>query len=133
LFNVELNVVRNKGFELVCTEPQYRIAVKHFILRFTHQESLDETISYFTPSLDLKKVKKCIIDTESEWGFEFAEESFNEIYVYLALSIYRRQIDSSQEILLSDEELRMLQTYNEYSFAEAILKMRHDAEAKKQS
>ena len=122
LFNVELNVVRNKGFELVCTEPQYRIAVKHFILRFTHQESLDETIHYFTPSLDLKKVKKCIIDTESEWGFEFAEESFNEIYVYLALSIYRRQIDSSQEILLSDEELRMLQTYNEYSFAEAILK-----------
>ncbi|MBR5289655.1 MAG: PTS sugar transporter subunit IIA [Erysipelotrichaceae bacterium] len=122
LFNVDLNVVRNKGFELICTESQYRIAVKHFILRFTHQESLDEIISYFTPSLDLRKVKKCIIDTESEWGFEFAEESFNEIYVYLALSIYRRQIDSSQEILLSDEELRMLQTYNEYSFAEAILK-----------
>lgn len=122
LFDVELNVIRNKGFELVCSESQYRIAVKHFILRFTHQETLDEIIQYFTPSLNLDGVKRCIIDTETEWGFEFAEESFNEIYVYLALSIYRRQLDVQNEIRLSDDELRMLQTYNEYSFAEAILK-----------
>lgn len=122
LFNVELNVVRNKGFELICTESQYRIAVKHFILRFTHQETLDEIVQYFTPSLDLEQVKRCIIDTENEWGFEFAEESFNEIYVYLALSIYRRQLDTGNGIILLDDELRMLQTYNEYSFAEAILK-----------
>lgn len=122
LFDVELNVIRNKGFELVCSESQYRIAVKHFILRFTHQETLDEIIQYFTPNLNLENVKRCIIDTESEWGFEFAEESFNEIYVYLALSIYRRQLDSLNEIRLTEDELRMLQTYNEYSFAEAILK-----------
>lgn len=126
LFDVTLNVVRNKGFELEYTESQYRIAVKHFILRFNHNESLDEVIQIFTPGLNLELVKKCIVETEKEWGFEFAEESFNEVYVYLALSIYRREVNAQNEIVLAENVLRMLQTYNEYSFAEAILKKAAD-------
>lgn len=122
LFNIDLNIVRNKGFELVCNESQYRIAIKHFILRFSHNESLDDTIHYFMTNLDLKQVKNCIINTENEWGFEFAEESFNEIYCYLAMSIYRRNLNANNEVFLAEDELRMLQTYNEYSFAEAIMK-----------
>jgi len=122
LFDIELAAIRNKGFELVGTESQYRIAIKHFILRFVHDESLEETIHYFMPNLNLNGIRKCIMDTENEWGFEFAEESFNEIYIYLALSVYRRTQDVENEVYIASDELRTLQTYNEFSFAEAILK-----------
>lgn len=123
LFDIKLNIIRNKGFELQFKESQYRIAIKHFILRFSHEEeSLDDTINHFMPNLNLDGVRKCIINTETEWGFEFVEESFAEILVYLSLSIYRRKLDPKNEIDITENELRMLQTYNEYSFAEAIMK-----------
>lgn len=122
LFDIELKIVRRKGIELNYKESQYRIAIKHFILRFEHAESLDEIIHIFMPNLNLEKVKKSIIHAESEWGFEFAEESFNEIYVYLALSVYRQSIGKENQVEILDNDLRMLQTYNEYSFAESIMK-----------
>ncbi len=122
LFDIELLVIRNKGFEIKSNESQYRIAIKHFLLRFKHEQSLDETMNYFMPNLNLDEVRGFIINTENEWGFEFAEDSFNEIFVYLALSIYRRTLDSDLIVYLAEDELRMLQTYNEYSFAEAIMK-----------
>lgn len=122
LFDIELNIVRNKGFELKCNESQYRIALKHFLLKLPSEESLYERIKYFTPGLDLQKVKKCVLNTEKEWGIEFAEESFNEIYVFLCMSISRTKINDKYHVEIPINELRTLQSYNEYSFAEAILK-----------
>ena len=82
LFDIELKVIRNKGFELKCNESQYRIAIKHFILHFNHQEEIDDTINFFMPNINTRAVRECIIQTENEWGCSFAEESFNEVLIY---------------------------------------------------
>lgn len=122
LFDIQLKIIRNKGFELKCNESQYRIALKHFLLKLISDESIDERLKYFMHGLDLEKVKKCILVTEKEWGIEFAEESFNEIYAFLCMSITRPNVNEKFHVEIPINELRMLQAYNEYSFAEAILK-----------
>lgn len=44
LFNIELNVVRNKGLELAYNEVSYRLALKHFILKFDTETNVEESI-----------------------------------------------------------------------------------------
>lgn len=122
LFSIELNIVRNKGLELSCTEVSYRIALKHFILQFEVDASIDDTILYFMPGLNLKAIRKEIIEAEREWSFEFAEESFNEMLIYVSLAIYQNQQNYRKKLTISNEELEMLQRYNEYSFADTIFK-----------
>lgn len=122
LFDIQLKIIRNKGFELICNESQYRIALKHFILKLESEDTIDNRIQIFMPGLNLERAKKCIINTEKEWGIGFAEESFNEIYAFLCMSISRPIISEMNHIEIPINELRTLQTYNEYSFAEAILK-----------
>ncbi len=100
----------------------FRIALKHFILKFDIDTNVDDTILYFMPGLNLKAIRKVIIETEREWSFEFAEESFNEILVYVSLAIYQNQQKCRKKLTISDEELEMLQRYNEYSFADTIFK-----------
>ena len=121
LFDIELKVIRNKGFELKCNESQYRIAIKHFILHFNHQEEIDDTINYFMPNINTRAVRECIIQTENEWGCSFAEESFNEVLIYMCLSIYRQYLDRSNVVFLSNEELRILESYNETSFTVSMV------------
>lgn len=122
LFDIKVKTVRNKGFDLKCNESQYRIALKHFLLKLKSDESIDDRLKYFFPWLDLEKIKKFILLTEKEWGIEFAEESFNEIYAFLCMSITRPNMDDRFQVEIPENELRMLQSYNEYSFAEAIIK-----------
>ena len=122
LFNIELNVVRNKGLELAYNEVSYRLALKHFILKFDTETNVEESILFFMPGLDLDAIRRGIMETEKEWSFEFAEESFNEVLVYASLAIYQNQQKNGRKLKFSDEELEMLQKYNEYSFAEAIFK-----------
>lgn len=122
LFNIELNVVRNKGLELAYNEVSYRLALKHFILKFDTETNVEESILFFMPGLDLDAIRRGIMETEKEWSFEFAEESFNEVLVYASLAIYQNQQENGRKLKFSDEELEMLQKYNEYSFAEAIFK-----------
>ncbi|MEG1463090.1 MAG: helix-turn-helix domain-containing protein, partial [Anaerorhabdus sp.] len=109
LFDIQLKIIRNKGFELKCNESQYRIALKHFLLKLISDESIDERLKYFMPGLDLEKVKKCILVTEKEWGIEFAEESFNEIYAFLCMSITRPNVNEKFHVEIPINELRMLQ------------------------
>lgn len=121
MFNIELEIVRNKGIVIRYTEVAYRLAIKHFIMKFlVYEQTVEESINYFMPNINLDVIKKTIIDTEKEWNFEFAEESFNEIMIYVAASLYRNSINKRLEI--ERKELEDLKSYNEYSFADAIFK-----------
>lgn len=122
MFNIDLNIVRNKGLELHYNEISYRLALKNYIVKFDTELSIDEKILFFMPGLDLDAIKKDIINTETEWGFEFAEESFNEILIYVCLAIYQNQHIRNGKLKPSAEEFAMLQQYNEYNFATAIFK-----------
>lgn len=122
LYCIELKIVRNKGFELTYNEGSYRLALKDFVLKLDAIDRLDENILYFMPGLQLESIRKSLIATEKEWGFSLAEDSFNEILIYLCISIYECMRDEAQNLTFSQDEIRMLSQYREYQLAEALFK-----------
>jgi transcriptional antiterminator len=122
LFNIQLDVVRNKGIHLEYSEVSYRLAIKHFIMRFNPEENPEQALLHFAPGLDLNYLRKQIIETEKEWNFELADESFTEVLIYLSLAVYREQKQVVKPIDIAKEEKSRLMEYNEFAFADAIFK-----------
>lgn len=122
LYGIELKIVRNKGFKPIYNEPSYRLAMKDFLLNLDVMEKLDDNLLYFMPGLQLEPIRKSLLATEKEWGFALAEDSFNEILIYLCVSIYECMRSEEQELKFSQEEIRMLSQYREFQLAEALFK-----------
>lgn len=121
-YHIELKTVRNKGFIISCSESSYRLALKDYITTMDNTDLLDQTILYFMPGLNLESIKKCIITTEKEWGFSLAENSFNEIYVYLCIAIYRSLKNERSNLSFTEKEISLLSQYNEYHLSESLYK-----------
>lgn len=121
-YRIELKIVRNKGFILDCDESSYRLALKDYITTMDNSDSLDKTILYFMPGLNLESIKKSIISTEKEWQFSLAENSFNEIYVYLCIAIYNCLKNNEKKLSFTETEISMLSQYNEYHLSEWLYK-----------
>lgn len=122
MFSIELNIVRNKGLELTCNEISYRLALKNFIIKMENTKDIDSSILYFMPGLKISLIRKSIIHTEKEWGFNLADESFNEILIYACMSVYENMINKGRTLYFSKNELKQLSQYNEYSLAEKVFK-----------
>lgn len=88
LFQINLNIIRNKGLELECNEVSYRLALKNFILNMENSSDVNASILYFMPGLNLSLIRKSIIQAEREWGFNLVDESFNEILIYSCLTVF---------------------------------------------
>lgn len=122
LYGIDLRIVRNKGFELNYNSGSYRLAIKDFVLKINTIETLDDNILYFMPGLQLDIIRKSLITTEKEWGFALAEDSFNEILVYLCITIYECSKPGMQQLYFSSEDIHMLSQYREYQLAESLFK-----------
>ncbi|NDL67854.1 BglG family transcription antiterminator [Anaerotalea alkaliphila] len=119
-YGIGVNSIRNKGLQLETTEFNYRIAVKDFILGRAKTNDLTKALQDFFPGLDVESLRDILIKTENQWRLEFVECSFKEIWVYLCLSIYRKNSRLKMELESMPEEAEMLQKYNEYAFAKSI-------------
>lgn len=122
IFSINLNIVRNKGLELECTEVSYRLALKNFIMKMENTADIDASILYFMPGLNLNLIRKSIILTEKEWGFNLADESFNEILIYSCISVFECMQNKKKSLHFSKSELKMLSQYSEYHLAEKVFK-----------
>lgn len=120
MFNIKLDVVRNKGLELSCTEDSYRLGLKNFILNLDDYHTVEESIQFFMPGLNIGMIKKLIIDTEKEWGFSLVEESFNEILIYSCISIIEISRGEKASLNISQKELNVLSHYSEFYLAEKL-------------
>ena len=127
MYNIDLQVIRNRGISLSGPDYSFRLAIRDYILRFSPSEELSEVISSFLPGLDQETIRRIIIDTEKEWSFEFAEESFNEIFILLCMTVSNSLLGRNEDLGLSDQEISMLEQYNEYNFASALSKKLSDA------
>lgn len=120
MFDIELNVIRNKGIELKYTESSYRLAMRNFITKLDDTTSVKEGISYFMPGLQVDIIENAIMETEKEWGFHLVDESFNEILVYSSISVYESSRNIQRELNISKKELDVLSQYSEYHLAEKV-------------
>ena len=122
IFSIDLNIIRNKGLELECSEVSYRLALKNFIMKMENTSDIDASILYFMPGLNLNLIRKSIISTEKEWGFNLADESFNEILIYSCMSVFECMQDKRKSLQISKSELKTLSQYSEYRLAEMVFK-----------
>ncbi|HCW73113.1 MAG TPA: hypothetical protein DHM90_04170 [Clostridiaceae bacterium] len=118
-YNINMESVRNTGIVLQYKEISYRIALKDFILNEPHGMNVDDLISYYFPGLDIQGVKDIILDVENEWNLKMGDKLFNELLIYLCILIIRAD-QSKGQIAFDQEEKRVLQKYNEYSFGNSI-------------
>lgn len=121
-YSINLNIVRNKGLELECSEVSYRLALKNFILKMDNSTDIDSSILNFMPGLNLCLIRKSLLSTEKEWGFKLADESFNEILIYSCIAIFEVMQNHKKQLYFSKSEMKLLSQYSEYHLAEKVFK-----------
>lgn len=122
MFDIKLNVIRNKGIELEYSETSYRLALKNYITKLDETHSIYEGITYFMPGLQVDIIKDAILEVEKEWGFNLVDESFDEILVYTSIAVYENVTNKIKNLNISKKEFEVLSQYSEYHLAEKIYK-----------
>ena len=122
MFDIKLNVIRNKGTELEYSETSYRLALKNYITKLDETHSIYEGITYFMPGLQVDIIKDAILEVEKEWGFNLVDESFDEILVYTSIAVYENVTNKIKNLNISKKEFEVLSQYSEYHLAEKIYK-----------
>ena len=64
------------------------------------------------------------METENEWNYKFTDDSFYEILIYCCLACQRK--DFSIPIHIQQEDMEILERYNEYPFTVAIFQKLHE-------
>lgn len=120
-YNIRIINERSKGISLLCSESEYRIAVKEFLVNRsdTHRE-LNGCIKDFFSNVNLDAVRKSILDTEKDWNYNFTDESFYEILILLSLAYQRRSFAAPTTI--SYQDIGFIEKYDEYAFTTAIFR-----------
>lgn len=123
-YNIRIVNERTHGFYLSYQENEYRMALKDYICSEKSIEKIREKIRYFFSNVDVYLIEKCIVETENEWNYKFTDESFYEILVYCCLACQRK--DFSIPLRIKQEDVEILEQYNEYPFTVAIFQKLHD-------
>ena len=123
-FHISIINERNRGCYLRYEETNFRIAMKNFIMDNGKIEDIKKQINYFFSSIDIELIKKSIIETENEWNYRFTDNSFYEILIYCCLAYQRKDLQVPEKI--AEEDLEILERYNEYPFTVAIFKKLHE-------
>lgn len=119
-YNIKIVNERNRGFYLLCKENEYRVGFKNFLIDKKNKEGIDNLLNHFFTNINVFLIRKSIIETEEEWNYRFTDESFYEILIYCCLAYQRKNTNMS--LIYSNEEIELLQRYNEYPFTVAIFK-----------
>lgn len=123
-FHITAHSVRNRGIEIKCSETEYRMAVREFVLNLSMQNDPIRSLSYLYPHLNVRLIRDCIADVENEWHFGFTDNSFSEILTQVCIATFENIIgDHSLKLDLNADDLEQ---YNEYNFAEKIYQKVND-------
>lgn len=123
-YHIRIINERTHGFYLEYQENEYRMALKDYICSGTSVDKIRKKINYFFSNVDVGLIEKCIVETEDEWNYKFTDESFYEILVYCCLACQRK--DFSIPLRIQQEDVEILERYNEYPFTVAIFQKLHE-------
>ncbi|OCN05821.1 hypothetical protein A4S06_07210 [Erysipelotrichaceae bacterium MTC7] len=116
-YNIELKNTRNDGLIIIFTESNYRNALRNVIVRNPQKIAIERNIMDILPGVRLEKVKRIMLDCESQWKIEFSDDSFYEILVYFCIAISRCNRGTFK---MNKVNTKTLEKYHEYSFTKAI-------------
>lgn len=108
--------VRSKGVGLAGDEYGFRIAIRDYMMKMM-PEVMEALLGTFAPGVDAARIRRIIVEAESAWRIELADDSFKMVWIMTCLSMARRNTAGRASYLTKEENI---QNYNEYSFAESI-------------
>lgn len=108
--------VRSKGVGLTGDEYGFRIAIRDYMMKMM-PEVMEALLGTFAPGVDAARIRRIIVEAESAWRIELADDSFKMVWIMTCLSMARRNTAGRASYLTKEENI---QNYNEYSFAESI-------------
>lgn len=108
--------VRSKGVGLAGDEYGFRIAIRDYMMEMM-PEVMEALLGTFAPGVDAARIRRIIVEAESAWRIELADNSFKMVWIMTCLSMARRNTAGRASYLTKEENI---QNYNEYSFAESI-------------
>lgn len=120
VFNISLQIKKNLGLQIICSEDDYRRAVKEFVQMDREQRSAEDNLNFFFPKLNVELMKNTLLKYEKDWNFNFTEASFTEILVYLCIATYENiSKECTGQHFTKEKEL---QKYTEYQFAKKLFR-----------
>lgn len=116
LWNIDIISDRRQGYRLSYEEKDYRNALISFFLHSVEEDKREEALNCFFYGTDLSGIRNGIVKAEHEWHLHFSNQVFTEVLICLAVAMKR----PGHPVILRQEDIRVLENYNEYLFAAAI-------------
>ena len=115
-WNISVLNDRRSGYLLQYEENDFRAALATFLLEQVDDAHRDHVLNEYFYGVDLTGLKHIIVRLEHEWHLHFSNQVFTKMLIFLALAISRQDTP----VHLRQEDVRLLEHYNEYLFAKAI-------------
>lgn len=117
-YHVRMISNRNLGLTLAFEEVDYRLAVRNFISKYA-AANYQEELTFICPGIDVTVITEIILQSERKWNFEFAEDSFQDVAIYISLALHRNAFQSMP--VFKQHDIEQLQEHTEYEFAKYVL------------
>lgn len=107
---------RRSGYLLQYEENDFRSALATFFLENIKDQDREKVLNRYFYGIDLSGLKHMIVRLEHEWHLHFSNQVFTQMLIFLALAISRKDTP----VHIRQEDVKLLEHYNEYLFAKAI-------------
>lgn len=125
-FGITLQSVRKKGLVMKGSEENYRQALKEFIVTVDSDEKPKEDLQYFLPGLNIDSVEKILREVEKEWNFNFTDNSYSNILVYISVALYENLQGQKLLSLKYGDVEKNVAMCTEYRFSKALYQRLND-------
>lgn len=115
-WNITVLNDRRSGYLLQYEENDFRSALASFFLENIKDDEREKVMERYFYGIDLSALKRIIVRLEHEWHLHFSNQVFTQMLVFVALAISR----SDTPVHVRQEDVKLLEHYNEYLFAKAI-------------
>lgn len=122
-WNIEILSDRRTGIRLDYEEKDYRNALIAFFLYSVEEERRETMMTRFFAGIDLRAIRHVIARAEHEWHLHFSNQVFDKVLICLALAVQRKNCP----LVLRQEDIQVLENYNEYLFARALCSQTQEA------
>jgi transcriptional antiterminator/mannitol/fructose-specific phosphotransferase system IIA component (Ntr-type) len=125
-FDISLMCVRKKGLVMKGSEENYRQALKEFIVSVDSDERPAEDLLYFLPGLNIDSIEKILQEVEKEWNFNFTDNSYSNILVYICVALYENLQGQKCLSLKYGDVSKNIEACTEFRFSRALYQRLND-------
>lgn len=125
-FDLVLHSIRKKGLIIKGSEENYRQALKEFILSLDAETDPKEDLTFFLPGLNINSIEKILLEVETEWNFNFTDNSYANILIYICVALYENLKGQKCLSLKYGDVSKNIEACPEFRFSKALYQRLND-------